>query len=109
MDDTLMFTVTDQKEEPEKGKEEAEAPAGTAPAQDHADVFMDLRGVKCPINYVKAKIRLETMDKGQTLFLYLDEGEPIRNVPASLKNDGQEMLKMEKTGDYYELLVKKAV
>jgi sulfite reductase (ferredoxin) len=109
MDDTLMFTVTDQKEEPEKGKEEAEAPAGTAPAQDRADVSMDLRGVKCPINYVKAKIRLETMDKGQTLFLYLDEGEPIKNVPSSLKNDGQEILKMEKTGDYYELLVKKAV
>jgi len=71
------------------------------------DAFMDLRGVKCPINYVKAKIRLETMERGQTLLLYLDEGEPIRNVPTSLKNDGQEILKMEKVGEYYELLVRK--
>lgn len=74
-----------------------------------ADALMDLRGVKCPINYVKAKIRLETMEKGQTLLLYLDEGEPIRNVPTSLKNDGQEILKMAKVGEYYELLVKKNV
>jgi sulfite reductase (ferredoxin) len=111
LDDTLRFTglkqtVMDRKKEtPEKGKEEADAPG----EKTAADVFMDLRGVKCPINYVKAKIRLETMENGQTLFLYLDEGEPIRNVPSSLKNDGQEILKMEKTGTYYELLVKKAV
>jgi sulfite reductase (ferredoxin) len=105
MDDTMSFTVIEEKKEgPE---EKAEAPDGGI----GADVFMDLRGVKCPINYVKAKIKLETMDRGQTLFLYLDDGEPIRNVPSSLKNDGQEILKMEKVEEeeYYELLVKKAV
>jgi sulfite reductase (ferredoxin) len=108
LDDTLRFTglkqtVMDRKKE---APEEKKAAPGE---KTGADVFMDLRGVKCPINYVKAKIRLETMERGQTLFLYLDEGEPIRNVPSSLKNDGQKILKMEKTGTYYELLVKKAV
>lgn len=77
--------------------------------KEGVSVFMDLRGVKCPINYVKAKIRLEEMEVGETLLLYLDEGEPIRNVPSSLKNDGQEILRMEKVGDYYELLVRKLV
>lgn len=105
MDDTMSFP--DIKEEAPK-EPEKEAGGGEG-AEKGADVFMDLRGVKCPINYVKAKVRLETMQRGQTLFLYLDEGEPIRNVPSSLKNDGQEVLKMEKTGEYYELLVKKAV
>lgn len=69
---------------------------------------MDLRGVKCPFNYVKAKLKLETMDIGENVEFYLDDGEPIRNVPNSLKNDGQKILKMEKTDDgYYRLMVKK--
>jgi sulfite reductase (ferredoxin) len=115
MDDTMMFAELEEKKEAPEAEEakkegEKEKTEEVGPEEGKgADVVMDLRGVKCPINYVKAKIRLETMDKGQTLFLYLDEGEPIKNVPSSLKNDGQEILKMEKTGDYYELLVKKAV
>ena len=99
LDDSLRFRV--EKEE-EKGKEKE-------PSMEGAMAFMDLRGVKCPINYVKAKIKLEEMEKGETLLLYLDDGEPIRNVPSSLRNDGQEILKMEKVDDYYELLVKKVV
>ncbi|MFQ5900099.1 MAG: sulfurtransferase TusA family protein [Thermodesulfobacteriota bacterium] len=80
-----------------------------SPKFKEADVVMNLKGVKCPINYVKAKIRMEQMEAGQTLLIYLDEGEPIRNVPSSLKNDGQEVLNIEKTGEHYKLLVKKTV
>ena len=98
MDDSLRFKV-------EEGEERKEG----RPESGGATAFMDLRGVKCPINYVKAKIRLEEMAVGETLLLYLDDGEPIRNVPSSLKNDGQEILKMEKVEGYYELLVRKRV
>ncbi len=101
MDDNMKFPG-EKEAAAAQVKEKGAAPEG-------ADEFMDLRGVKCPINYVKAKIKLETMDVGKTLLLYLDEGEPIRNVPSSLKNDGQEILRMEKRGEYYELLVKKNV
>jgi sulfite reductase (ferredoxin) len=115
MDDTMRFADTEEKKEALEAEEtkkegEKEKTEEVGPEEGKgADVVMDLRGIKCPINYVKAKIRLETMQKGQTLFMYLDEGEPIRNVPSSLKNDGQEILEMEKTGEYYELLVRKAV
>ncbi len=77
--------------------------------EDHkATVKQDLRGVGCPINYVKAKLFLENMETGETLSLLLDEGEPIENVPASLKEDGHKILKIQQVEDYYRLLVEKS-
>lgn len=68
---------------------------------------MDLRGVKCPMNYVKAKLRLEMMEVGETLELLIDEGEAYENVPRSLKDDGQKILELEKTTPHYRMVVEK--
>jgi sulfite reductase (ferredoxin) len=70
----------------------------------------DLRGVACPMNYVKTKLKLEMMDAGEKLEVWLDAGEPIKNVPMSLKNDGhlvhlQEALEPEAA--HYRILVEK--
>lgn len=71
--------------------------------------FLDLNGVACPFNYVKAKLFMEPLDKGSIITLILDEGEPIRNVPQSLKNDGHEILEMTKIDEsHYKLVVKKS-
>ncbi|HIA14224.1 MAG TPA: sulfurtransferase TusA family protein [Nitrospirales bacterium] len=69
---------------------------------------LDLRGVQCPINYVKTKLRLEMMDSGERLAVFLDDGEPIRNVPASLKNDGHTVLSQEPIDEYFKLVVENA-
>ncbi len=99
MDDSLQFKS-------EKGRQEAEDAAVTE--VKNGSRLLDLRGVKCPFNYVKAKLQLETMETGSLLQLFLDDGEPIINVPTSLKNDGQEILEMEKEEKgHYRLLVKK--
>lgn len=50
---------------------------------------LDLCGVACPMNFVKAKLKLETMNVGEALAMILDDGEPIRNVPASFRAEGQ--------------------
>ena len=85
----------------------AEKPAALAPTG--APVY-DLRGVACPMNYVKTKLKLEMMDAGEKLEVWLDAGEPIKNVPMSLKNDGhlvqlQEALEPEAA--HYRILVEK--
>jgi sulfite reductase (ferredoxin) len=61
------------------------------PRTETAAVMLDLSGVPCPMNFVKAKLKLETMRMGETLGIVLDDGEPIRNVPASLKGEGQDV------------------
>lgn len=70
---------------------------------------LDLKGVRCPMNYVKAKIYLENIKIGEIIELCLDEGEPIQNVPVSLRNDGQEILDIKKVDGFYKVKVKKLV
>ncbi|WP_027339431.1 sulfurtransferase TusA family protein [Halonatronum saccharophilum] len=68
----------------------------------------DLRGVKCPMNFVKAKVAIAPLNKGDILEIYLDEGAPIANVPRSLASEGHKILAKEKIGEgYYLLKVKK--
>lgn len=71
------------------------------------DDSIDLRGVLCPINFVKTKLKLEMMDSGQILEVILDDGEPIRSVPRSLKEEGHKIIKVENKEGSYRLLVKK--
>jgi sulfite reductase (ferredoxin) len=80
-----------------------------APAPTGAPVY-DLRGVACPMNYVKTKLKLEMMDGGEKLEVWLDAGEPIKNVPMSLKNDGHKVLiqeALEPEASHYRILVEK--
>ncbi len=73
-----------------------------------SDDTLDLRGVLCPMNFVKTKLHLEEMEEGQVLEVILDDGEPIRNVPRSLKEDGHKILKVQKLeDDTYKLLVRR--
>ncbi|OHB40707.1 MAG: preprotein translocase subunit TatB [Planctomycetes bacterium RIFOXYD2_FULL_41_16] len=72
------------------------------------DDHIDLRGVLCPINFVKTKLKLEMMDSGQVLEVLLDDGEPIRSVPRSVKEEGHKIVKVENMEGAYRLLIKKA-
>lgn len=52
---------------------------------------LDLRGVPCPMNWVRAKLALEELAPGQPLRLLLDRGEPLESVPASAREAGHEV------------------
>jgi sulfite reductase (ferredoxin) len=89
-------------------KPDAAAPAAEAGSSD-APVY-DLRGVACPMNYVKTKLKLEMMDAGEKLEVWLDAGEPIRNVPMSLRNDGHKIMRegpLDQEGKHFAILVEK--
>lgn len=71
------------------------------------DESIDLRGVSCPLNYVKTKLKLEEMEVGQVLEVLLDDGESIVNVPRSVKEDGHKILEIETIEGYFKVLVRK--
>ena len=52
---------------------------------------MDLRGVPCPMNWVRTRLALELMKPGEALQVQLDEGEPLESVPRSAGEDGHEV------------------
>ncbi len=79
-------------------------------ASDEPDVTTaDLRGVRCPLNFVKAKLALEQVQVGQILEVLLDDGEPVKNVPASFADQGQEIIDIKQAGDHHVVLVKRKV
>jgi tRNA 2-thiouridine synthesizing protein A len=72
------------------------------------DVELDLRGVICPYNFVKTKLKLETMEGGQILSVLLDDGDPIRNVPQSVRNEGHTILSQERMERAHRVIIRKS-
>lgn len=68
---------------------------------------IDLRGVTCPTNFVKAKLALEMVDTGDHVEFLLDDGEPVKNVPRSIKGEGHKLLGLVEREGYYSLTVEK--
>lgn len=72
------------------------------------DDTVDITDVVCPVTFVKAKVALEELDEGQILFIRMNDGEPVQNVPRSIKEEGHQILKLDDNEDgTYTLYVKK--
>ena len=72
------------------------------------DDTVDITDVVCPVTFVKAKVALEELDDGQILAVRMNNGEPVQNVPRSIKEEGHQILKLEDNGDdTFTLIVKK--
>lgn len=56
---------------------------------------LDLRGIPCPLNYVRTKLKLERLDPGSQLEVWLDPGEPVERVPDSLVLAGHRVLALD--------------
>lgn len=72
------------------------------------DDNVDITDVVCPTTFVKAKVALEELDDGQILAVKMNDGEPVQNVPRSIKEEGHQILKLINNDDgTYTLIVKK--
>ena len=72
------------------------------------DDTVDITDVVCPVTFVKAKVALEELDDGQILAIRMNDGEPVKNVPRSIKEEGHQILKLHTNEDgTYTLIVKK--
>ncbi|OGG94731.1 MAG: hypothetical protein A2527_05905 [Candidatus Lambdaproteobacteria bacterium RIFOXYD2_FULL_50_16] len=110
MDDSLRFNLEQlqgiEPVLPAETKAEAEP---VAPVAAKADQFKDFRGVSCPMNFVKTKITLAAMRSGQTLEVWLDDGQPIINVPESVKLEGHQILNQDQEDEgHWSVVIQKA-
>ena len=80
---------------------------GTDNSTSVADAHLDLRGTPCPINFVRTKLRLQQMSPGSLLEVWLDPGEPIEQVPDSLKMEGYQIEALDERQGFFSLLVRR--
>jgi sulfite reductase (ferredoxin) len=100
MDDSFHFAPRSPAAEP--------AVQGEPVSADLPEVAIkDLRGVACPMNFVKTKIVLDGMAAGQRLAILLDDGAPIINVPRSVQGEGHKVLEQTRKGDHWLVLIEK--
>lgn len=72
------------------------------------DETVDITDKVCPLTFVKAKVAIDESDDGQILAVRMNDGEPVQNVPRSLKDEGHQILKLYDNEDgTYTLLVRK--
>jgi len=70
--------------------------------------FLDITRETCPMTFVKVKLQLARMDKGQELEVILNEGEPLNNVPSSCEEQGYKVLSIEAVGEgKHRILIEK--
>jgi sulfite reductase (ferredoxin) len=104
MDDSLRFP--DVGEGSPRGSDAPEKSVGQQENMPEK-AFRDFRGVACPLNFVKTKLVLETMKAGAILEVLLDDGEPVENVPASVRAEGHEVLGVRKVNGSWTVIIRK--
>lgn len=104
MDETMQFKKIAKPKATEAMKAETEY---TAEKQAEAHTVKDLRGVLCPMNFVKTKLALATLQSGDLLEIWLDDGQPIENVPGSVRLEGHTVLSQEPVDDYWKVMIRK--
>jgi tRNA 2-thiouridine synthesizing protein A len=62
-------------------------------------IKLDLRGIKCPLNWAHAKVRLEQMERGQVLELVLDDPRGYRDIPRAAEAEGYSMVVADARAD----------
>jgi len=69
---------------------------------------LDITKEYCPMTFVKTKLALEKLNKGDRLEVLLTEGEPLENVPRSAEEQGFRVLEsVQVEAGTYRILIEK--
>ena len=63
------------------------------------DEEVDITDKVCPLTFVKAKVAIDELDEGQIIAIRMKDGEPVQNVPRSIKDEGHQILKLADNED----------
>ena len=72
------------------------------------DRELDITDKVCPLTFVHTRLTIDSMDPGTVLAILLNEGEPLENVPRSIKELGHEVISVKPSTNppgCYRLLV----
>jgi TusA-related sulfurtransferase len=70
-------------------------------------IRLDLRGLKCPLNWAHAKVRLESMRRGETIELTIDDPRGARDIPRAAEAEGYAVVRVEAAAGLWRLRIEK--
>ena len=68
---------------------------------------MNLCGVKCPLNWAKAKVRLEDLEHGELLELLIDDPKGRRDIPRAAEAEGYMIVSVHETEGRWRITIEK--
>ena len=79
---------------------------------EHKTEQMNLHGVKCPLNWAKAKVRLEYLERGDVLELLIDDPKGRRDIPRAAEAEGYAIVDIDEytapdTGARWRIVIEK--
>lgn len=74
--------------------------AGVAPAET-----LDLRGVRCPLNWARARVRLEQLDRDVVLELLVDDPRGARDIPRAAEAEGCDVLAVTEEAGVWRIVL----
>jgi tRNA 2-thiouridine synthesizing protein A len=67
---------------------------------------IDITQEKCPMTWVRVKLKLESMARGELLEVKLKGEGPVKNVPRSATEDEHEIVSLDSTSEISVLTLK---
>lgn len=68
---------------------------------------LDLTGIRCPLNWAKAKVRLETLGPDEGLALVVDDPRGARDIPRAAEAEGYDVVEVEARGDAWRIVIRR--
>lgn len=66
---------------------------------------LDLRGVKCPLNWARARVHLEQLPQGAEVELLLDDPKGAEDIPRAAEAVGYAVLRVEQREAIWSLVI----
>ena len=72
-----------------------------------ADEELVLRGVRCPLNWARAKVRLEDLPVGARLVLIVDDPRAVRDIPRAAEAHGHAVIAVARLHDAWQIEIER--
>jgi len=66
---------------------------------------LDLRGVRCPLSWARARVRLETMPARAELELLLDDAQGATDIPRAAEAAGHHVVGVAAEGGCWRVIL----
>lgn len=70
-------------------------------------MLLDARGLRCPVNWAKAKVVLEALPRGAVVEVLVDDPRSERDLPVAAEAEGHAVLAVEARDGHLSILIEK--